>query len=54
LDKDDIGGIRESLNQELVLGWDDFKEKINRLTNRQVKPAKMGRPRIEDEANRNL
>jgi putative transposase len=51
LDKDDIGGIRESLNQELVLGRNDFKEKINRLTNRQVKPAKMGRPRIEEEAN---
>jgi len=42
-----MGGIRESLNQELVLGRDDFKERIKRLTNRQVKPAKVGRRRNE-------
>ena len=50
LDKDEIHSIRDALNQELVLGRDDFKEKIELITKRQVKPAQMGRPRIEEEA----
>ena len=49
LDKSDIHSIRETLNQELVLGRDDFKEKIAQMTSRQVKPAKIGRPRISEE-----
>lgn len=49
LDKNEIHNIRETLNQELVLGRDDFKEKIEQMTSRQVKPAKIGRPRIAED-----
>lgn len=42
LDKDEVHSIRESLNQELVLGRDDFKEKIEQMTKRQVRPAQWG------------
>lgn len=48
LDENEIHSIRETLNQELVLGRDDFKEKIKQMTKRQVEPTKMGRPRIEE------
>jgi putative transposase len=48
LDKDEVHSIREALNQELVLGRDDFKEKIEKMAKRQVRPAPMGRPRIEE------
>jgi REP-associated tyrosine transposase len=49
LDSGDLHGIRNALNQELVLGRDDFKEKIEQMTKRQVNPAQMGRPRIAEE-----
>jgi putative transposase len=48
LDKDEVHSIRDALNQELVLGRDDFKDKIAEMTNRQVEPAPMGRSRIEE------
>ena len=41
--------IREALNQELVLGWEDFKDKIERIMKRQVRPSQPGRPRVEDK-----
>jgi len=50
LDDVDIHSIREAVNQELVLGRNDFKEKIMQMTKRQVKPAPMGRTKIEDAA----
>jgi hypothetical protein len=31
---------------KLSLGGERFKEEIERLTNRRVRPAKMGRPRL--------
>ena len=40
--------IREALNQELVLGRDDFKDKIEQVTKRQTRPGLRGRPRIEE------
>ena len=49
LDDNEIHSIRKSLNQELVLGRDDFKEKIQLMTKRQVNAAKLGRPRIAEE-----
>jgi len=48
LDKQEIHSIRESLNHELVLGRDDFIEKIKQMTDRQVKPGVMGRPKVEE------
>ena len=50
LDNAEIHSIRDALNQEMVLGRDDFKEKIEQMTKRQVKPAPMGRPKVEEEA----
>jgi putative transposase len=39
------GAIREAVNQELVLGRDCFKERIEEMTKRQTRPRKTGRPR---------
>ena len=36
--------IRDALNQELVLGRDDFKDRIAEMTKRQTRPARSGRP----------
>jgi len=41
--------IRDALNQELVLGRGDFKDKIEQMTKRQTRRGKDGRPRIEEE-----
>ena len=40
--------IREALNQELVLGREDFKDQIEQMTRRQSRPGKPGRPRVEE------
>lgn len=40
--------IREALNQELVLGREDFKDQIEQMTQRQSRPGKPGRPRVEE------
>jgi len=48
LDKSDVHAIREALNQELVLGREDFKDKIEAMLQRQVRTGVPGRPRIED------
>lgn len=45
LDNDLLHAIRESLNQELVLGRDDFKDRIEMMTARQTRPGRSGRPR---------
>jgi len=49
MDQGQIHAIREALNQEMVLGREDFKDKIERMTKRQVRPGQPGRPRIEEE-----
>lgn len=38
--------IRESLNQELVLGSERFKDRIDRMVARRVRPGKSGRPKL--------
>jgi len=43
-----LSSIREALNQELVLGRDDFKEYVAKLVQRQVRPGKPGRPAIRE------
>ena len=45
---DQLHDIRDALNQELVLGRDDFKEKIERMTRRQTRRGRDGRPKIEE------
>ncbi len=40
LDKVDIHAIREAVNQELVLGRDNFKDKIEQMTRRQTRSAR--------------
>jgi REP element-mobilizing transposase RayT len=48
MDHRQIQAIREALNQDLVLGREDFKDKIERMTKRQVRPGQPGRPRVEE------
>ena len=48
MDASQLHQIREALNQELVLGREDFKNKIERMAQRQVRRGKDGRPRMED------
>jgi putative transposase len=50
IEDNEIHAIRDALNQELVLGRDDFKDKIAQMTQRQTRPGKSGRPRIAEEA----
>jgi putative transposase len=44
-----IHAIREALNQEWVLGREDFKGKIERMSKRQVRPGQPGCPCVEEE-----
>lgn len=48
LDINEVHEIREALNQELVLGREDFKDKIQSMTERQTRAGKAGRPRVEE------
>ena len=45
-----IHEMREAVSQELVLGRDDFKERIEQMTKRQTRPGKQGRPRVGEDA----
>lgn len=49
LEADQIHSIRDALNQQLVLGRDDFKDKIEKMTNQQVRPKPLGRHRVEED-----
>jgi putative transposase len=49
MDQGQVHAIRKALNQEVVLGREDLKDKIERMTKRQVRPGQPGRPRIEEE-----
>ena len=49
LGQEDLHAIREALNQELVLGRDDFKDKIEIMAKRQTRSGKSGRPHVADE-----
>lgn len=48
LDHTVLHDIRDALNQELVLGRDDFKDKIEQMTKRQTREGQSGRPRVEE------
>jgi len=48
IDNDNLHEIRDSLNHELVLGRSYFKDRIELMTNRQTKPGKPGRPKVEE------
>jgi len=39
-----LHGIREAPNQELVLGYSYFTEKIEAITDRRAMPGKLGGP----------
>ncbi len=49
LDNNELHAVREALNQELVLGRDNFKDKIEAILKRQTRPGTSGRPRVEEE-----
>ena len=45
---DQLHDIHDAINQELVLGRDDFKDRIELMTQRQTRRGKDGRPKIEE------
>ncbi len=47
-DFEQVSAIRTALNQELVIGRDDFKEKLEQVSMRQTRRGKDGRPRIKE------
>lgn len=49
IDYDQLHNIRQTLNQEMVLGRDDFKLKIEQMTHRQVESKAAGRPKVREE-----
>ena len=48
LESEEVHQIRKAVNQELVLGRDDFKDKIEKMTQRQTQPKPLGRPCVEE------
>ncbi len=46
---EELHAVREALNQELVLGREDFKSAIEGVIKRQTRPGIPGRPRVEEE-----
>jgi putative transposase len=53
MENDLLHTIRETLNQELVLGSEQFKDRIEATLKRRVRPGQPGRPReegVEEEA----
>jgi len=49
IDYDQLHNIRQTLNQEMVLGRDDFKLKVEQMTHRQVESKTSGRPKVSEE-----
>lgn len=49
LDDDTIDDIRSALNHEMVLGASYFKNMIEEVTKRQVRPGLPGRPSIKED-----
>ncbi len=45
MESDLLHAVREALNQELVLGREDFKQKIEHMSARQTRTGQPGRPR---------
>lgn len=48
LDMSDLHAVREALNQELVLGREDFKDRVEAMLQRQARAGRPGRPRVEE------
>lgn len=48
LDDDALRDIREALNQEMVVGSDRFKDDIDQMVDRRVRPGSPGRPTLKD------
>ena len=49
LDAEQVQAIREALNGQLVYGRENFKDKIEKVTNRAARRGKDGRPSIQEE-----
>jgi len=48
LGQSSLSAIREALNQERVLGTDAFKDQIEVVLNRRIRPGRVGRPRKDE------
>jgi len=49
MDNDLLHEIRDALNHESIFGSSYFKDKIERVLKRHIRPGKPGRPRIEED-----
>ena len=49
IDQQTIHEIRGALNQELVFGRSNFKDKIEAITQRQTRIGQPGRPLVKEE-----
>jgi putative transposase len=45
IDGELLSDVREALNKGLALGSERFRDEVEALYGRRVKPAKMGRPK---------
>jgi putative transposase len=48
IENDLIHQIRDAINHELVLGRSEFKDKIEKILNRQTRSGKAGRPCVKE------
>lgn len=48
----ELDAIRDALNQEMVIGREDFKNRMEQILERQIRPGKPGRPSAEERSAR--
>ena len=48
MDNDLIHQVRDAINHELVLGRTEFKDKMEKILNRQTRLGKAGRPCVKE------
>jgi putative transposase len=48
LDVPALHALREALNRELVLGREDFKDRVEAMLKRQTRPGQPGRPQVRE------
>jgi putative transposase len=49
VDKALITDIRQGTNRGMAIGSEEFKQQIEAVTDRRMRPAKMGRPKVKGE-----
>ncbi|MBA6291482.1 hypothetical protein H4J58_00180 [Colwellia sp. MB3u-70] len=49
VDKALITDIRQATNRGMAIGSEEFKQQIEAITDRRMRPAKMGRPKVKGD-----